>query len=321
MNIGNLAFQKRLVECYNETMSRHYRLPVFTDEILSQIIWGMENQDADYYLNIKDGSVYSREFGGDEVEVPDEYLVELPPWGSSDGYQLMVSFVNVCRNPKIRESLARELSSRSRGVFRRFRDVLATDKQTLEHWYEFKDQKMKSHIKAWYRNQFGRQKNENDSDDGFGLGELLADFEIIHLDSLDGYCDAMISDYIKGNALRSKFLEGFHDRKAFEVRNAETPCGALIYETVGDQCCILYYYIEEDMRELGLFRLMFDMFNRELERKQVRSVVMPFTSQTSFFKDMIHNHEVRLDTAVDYLEYSIRDWNENSESAESAYLL
>lgn len=321
MNIGNLAFQKHLVECYNETMSRHYRLPVFTDEILSQIIWGMENQDADYYLNIKDGSVYSREFGGDDVEVPDEYLVELPPWGSSDGYQLMVSFVNVCKNHKLKEKLLRELSGRSHGVFRRFRDVLASDSESLQQWYEFKDHKMKAHIKAWYRANFGSQKTTDESEDGLGLGELLADFEIVHLESLDNYCEDLMQNYVGSNAIAAKTLEGFQDRQAFEVVKGETPCGAIIYENVGDKCCILYYYIEESHRELGLFSLMFDLLNRELERQQIQGVIMPFTAQSAFFKNSIIGHEVALDPSVDYLEYSLKQWNGNLESSEFAYLL
>ncbi len=71
-----------------------YRLPVFTDETLSRIAWGMENQEDVYLLDRRDGSIHKS--GEDALSVPKEFLLELPPWGSSDGYQMMISFVNAC---------------------------------------------------------------------------------------------------------------------------------------------------------------------------------------------------------------------------------
>ncbi|MCF0262621.1 MAG: hypothetical protein HUK23_06895, partial [Sphaerochaetaceae bacterium] len=102
-------------------MSQHFKIPVLTDELLSQIMWGMENQDSVYMLNIKDCSIYSAE----DDSVSPEFLVNLPPWQSSDGYQLMVSFTNACKDSSLKTKLANELETKGKGVFRRFRDALS----------------------------------------------------------------------------------------------------------------------------------------------------------------------------------------------------
>ena len=134
-------------------MSRRYRLPRFNDQILSEIIFGMENQDVEYMLDISTGTLYSPEFS-DAEEPSEENLIDLPPWRSSDGYQIMVAFTNSCQDHELKKKLVNELNSKERGVFRRFRDVLATEPEVLKQWYDFKDHRMKSYIKGWYREHF-----------------------------------------------------------------------------------------------------------------------------------------------------------------------
>ena len=138
-------------------MSRRYRLPRFNDQILSEIIFGIENQDVDYMLDISTGTLYSPEFS--EGEVPsEENLIDLPPWRSADGYQLMVAFTNACQDHELKRKLVNELNSKERGVFRRFRDILASEPEVLKQWYDFKDHRMKSYIKSWYRDHFSSEK-------------------------------------------------------------------------------------------------------------------------------------------------------------------
>ena len=111
-------------------MSRRYRLPRFNDQLLSEIVFGIENQDVDYMLDIGTGNLYSSDVDGAGPS-SEENLVELPPWTSTDGYQLMVSFTNSCRNQQLKDRLAGELNSKSKGVFRRFRDVLSENPDDL----------------------------------------------------------------------------------------------------------------------------------------------------------------------------------------------
>ena len=136
-------------------MSYRYRLPILSDQILSEIIYGMENQDVDYMLDIRTGTLYNPE-NSEGFSPSGDDLVSLPDWTSADGYEVMVAFTNACNDKKLQERLSAELNSRQKGVFRRFRDVLAEDKDNLNQWYDFKDRRMKSYIRSWYRNLFSR---------------------------------------------------------------------------------------------------------------------------------------------------------------------
>lgn len=302
-------------------MSRKYRIPVLTEEILDQIIWGMENQDTEYSLNIQDGTLYSPDTSDEPVS--DEYLVELPPWQSSDGYQIMVSFTNACKDPELQRRLIKELNSRSHGVFRRFRDVLNTDQEALKQFYEFKDSKMKSFIRTWYRKNYGKmtESDHETSYDELQMGELLADFEINHISKIDQYCTKLLQTYTENNAVKAKIMDAFSNKEAFIIMKGDVECGALIYEKVQDEACVLYYYVEPQFRRMGLFSLAFDLMNRELERAQVGTVTMPFGPESSFFKQTFHEYDVATKPVEDYILYNIKDWNDRAESAEFAYVL
>ena len=223
-------------------MSYRYRLPILSDQILSEIIYGMENQDVDYMLDIRTGTLYNPESSEGSSPSGDDF-VSLPDWTSSDGYEVMVAFTNACRDRKLQERLSAELNSRQKGVFRRFRDVLAEDKDNLNQWYDFKDRRMKSYIRSWYRNFFSRGLEGLEEGDDAAEGELLSDFEVCHLEALDSYCSSLLSSVCEGNPVKKKIFEGFCAKEAFVVKKDDCPCGAIIYETVGDQTCILHYQV------------------------------------------------------------------------------
>ena len=299
-------------------MPTYLRFPVLTDETLSQIMWGMENQDTEYMLNLNDGTLYNAEES--EGEVSPECLTSLPTWGSSEGYQLMVSFTNQCQDPKLKERLSNELNQKKPGVFRRFRNVLSEDQENLKRWHEFKDMRMKAHIRSWYRDHFKRQADELDADEMYE-GELLLEFEVRDLAELDDYCKNLLKAMGKDNPVLKKILEGFKEKKALEILRDKEPCGAIIFEQVKDHACVLHYYIEEKYREQGLFNLVFDLFNRNMERSGVIRVVIPFESRTPFIRNILRASETTSEQEGGYLFYRVREWNENLASSESAYVL
>lgn len=296
-------------------MTGRFRLPVFNSETLSQIIWGMENQDAEYMLNIKDGTLCSPEMG----EAEPEFLVELPSWSSSDGYQLMVSFTNSCKDRNLRERLSKELSSKSHGIFRRFRDVLSENPETLKAWYDFKDSRMRSHIISYYRERFKRNKDELESDDLYE-GELLSEFEVKHLEGLDDYCEKLLEE-ASDNAVRRKILGAFTNKEAYEILENDVPKGAIIFEVSDGVACVLIYKIEEEYREQGLFNLLFDLFNRDMERRHVDRVAMVFKTQSNFIKGVFALHETTLTEGESYGIYCVHEWNKGTDSSETAYVL
>ncbi len=301
-------------------MRRRYRLPRFKDQILSEIIFGMENQDVDYMLDMGTGNLYSVEFPESEPSSEDN-LMDLPPWTSADGYQLMVSFTNSCQDSGLRQRLSDELNSRERGVFRRFRDVLSENPDSLKQWYDFKDRRMKSYIRSWYRTRFSDVAEEEHEEGDLSEGALLADFEVVHLDSPDDYCNSLIGSYVADDPVNRKVLDCFREKEAFEVVCGGRPCGALVYERVEDRAVVILYYIEEEDRGNGLFSLMFDLFNREMERKGIQKVSMPFPDGTQFLKHMLSDHGAASRNQTEGGIYSVAEWNNGTESAELVYVL
>ena len=301
-------------------MSYRYRLPLLTDQLLSEIIFGMENQDVDYVLDLKTGTLYSPD-SDDRNPPDDDDVVSLPPWTSSDGYEVMVAFTNACSDRELKKKLSSELSSRQKGVFRRFRDVLAEDQTALSQWYDFKDRRMKSFIRSWFRSQFSRTYDGLEEGDDVQEGELLSDFEVCHLKSLDDYCNALIDSVCEGNPVKRKIFDAFSAKEAFVVKKEDLECGAIIYEIVGNQACVLYYQVDENLREMGLFSLMFDLFNREMDRSRVEKVVMPFSTESAFLKQSLTGHELGLSMSEDSYIDKVEEWTGNNASSEYAYVL
>lgn len=280
----------------------------------------MENQDVDYMLDIGTGNLYSVEFPESEPSSEDN-LMDLPPWTSADGYQLMVSFTNTCQDSGLRQRLSDELNSRERGVFRRFRDVLSENPDSLKQWYDFKDRRMKSYIRSWYRTRFSDVAEEEHEEGDLSEGALLADFEVVHLDSPDDYCNSLIGSYVADDPVNRKVLDCFREKEAFEVVCGGRPCGALVYERVEDRAVVFLYYIEKEDRGNGLFSLMFDLFNREMERKGIQKVSMPFPDGTQFLKHMLSDHGAASRNQTEGGIYSVAEWNSGTESAELVYVL
>ena len=180
---------------------------------------------------------------------------------------------------------------------------------------------MKSYIRSWYRNLFSRGLEGLEEGDDAAEGELLGDFEVCHLDEPDSYCNSLLSALCAGNPVRKKIIDAFSAKEALVVKKDGCPCGAIIYEAVGEQTCVLHYEVDEKHREMGLFSLMFDLFNREMNRKGIRTVVMPFSKESGFLKQSITAHDVGLSMSEEAYIYKVEDWTENVGSSEYAYVL
>ncbi|MFP4534899.1 MAG: UPF0158 family protein [Spirochaetaceae bacterium] len=121
-----------------------------TEEIVSQIIFSMENQNRAFLVRLRDGLVIPAERKGEESgATPSDRYDEPPSWRSSDGYQMMERFVVTIRNPLVREQLRTILAS-GRGVFRQFKDTLQEWPEIQRRWFSFKRQEMRSRIVTWY---------------------------------------------------------------------------------------------------------------------------------------------------------------------------
>ncbi|MDR3020868.1 MAG: GNAT family N-acetyltransferase [Treponema sp.] len=149
--------------------------------LIDDILFHMENQDGDFYLDVQEGYVVSVDFydGDDEPDFSDnERFISLPEWTSHDGFRLMEKFAASLKNPVIREELSAALD-RNRGVFRAFRDVLERYPETEKSWYTFKDEKMKKEIFSWYnslREEWGLEPIGDEPEDSTSL--VMEDFVI-----------------------------------------------------------------------------------------------------------------------------------------------
>ena len=66
---------------------------------------------------------------------------------------------------------------------------------------------------------------------------------------------------------------------------------------------------------------MFDLFNRELERKGIGKVSMPFPDGCLFLKHMLSEHGADVADTLWGGIYDVSDWNNGNESAELVYVL
>ncbi len=145
-----------------------------TNELVDQIIFGMENQDQEFVLDRRLLRVIPRSSARDEES---DYL-QLPPWRSVDGYNVMERFVSTLHNPIFRERLRVILAS-GRGVFRQFKNALKERNDIERLWFTFKDREMRAVVLAWYndlREQWGLERVELEGDQTDQL--VLTDFSV-----------------------------------------------------------------------------------------------------------------------------------------------
>ena len=137
-----------------------------TEALLDDILFAMEDQQGEFYMDTVEGVVCGGIDGLDFLEEEDnngkdgERYISLPDWDSSDGFRLMERFAAGFRNPLIREELSSALS-RGRGVFRAFKDTLSRFQEVEKLWFSFKEREMKREIIVWYnglREEWGLEK-------------------------------------------------------------------------------------------------------------------------------------------------------------------
>ena len=111
-----------------------------TPEIIDLIIFGMENQSDEYYVDIKTGEVLSETMVEEIYEDAyiDSNIVSVPEWLPSDGFQLMESFVADLHNPVYKEVL-RKILSAGKGAFRNFKNTVKEKESLTQQWYHHKE--------------------------------------------------------------------------------------------------------------------------------------------------------------------------------------
>jgi len=170
------------------------------DEILiDDIIFHMEDQDGIYLLDTLEGQVITdiELMDMDEDDSESERFIDLPEWGSNDGFRLMEKFTAGLKNPIVRQELTDALN-RNKGVFRAFKNILEHYPEIGKHWFKFKEQEMKKEVILWYnalREEWGLKPFGSEPDDNSFL--VLEDFVIKEKTDDSLHCDYC---YIAENA-------------------------------------------------------------------------------------------------------------------------
>lgn len=296
-------------------------------ELLDQIIFGMENQDEEFYVDTVREQLVS-ESQLDPAAEPDRYVL-IPEWRSVDGYNLMEKFVATLHNPIYRENLRRILAA-GKGVFRQFKDALKERKEIERLWYNFKERYMRDVVLDWYnelRESWGLDRVELEiEEDTEQL--VLTDFiiappkeerftELLWYDRLafaDMFPDRARSfvDYMR--SLSCAASPELSDQRSV-VLAAATPAGELagfiwaIRDELPDGQVIArlrQLYVRPEYRGLGLARTMTSEFLKLAHSQGVAAFISRLLGGGQVFGDVLHREGAELLSQC--YEIDVRHW-------------
>ena len=277
-----------------------------TPEIMDQVIFGMENQNKNFYLNIK--SLIVEEL--DTNNPSEEEYIGIPQWLPSDGFQLMEKFVSNLRNPVIREQLRSALSS-GRGVFRNFKNALKEKDEIQRLWFNFKEKEMKNKVVEWYNllcDAWGCEKVGPIPEETDEL--ILSDF--IFSDGLEKYSSVLLDYDFKAfsenlKIYNSDFINFYYNQRkntyseskdSWILKCAETPAGELagfVWGTdevpgEGEQIGIskiIQIFVLEEYRGLGIAKALLDKYVGDAYEREMKQVVFSLWGNSGFFENKI----------------------------------
>lgn len=121
---------------------------------LEKIIEGLEMVDniADCYYNPEKDEIFLSNIGDysdlteDEIDELFEKSAILPTQYEINEYQIMVDFIEIIDDDKLKEELQRLIQGK--GAFRRFKDY-CFEANIIQDWYDYKEQKYKEIAINW----------------------------------------------------------------------------------------------------------------------------------------------------------------------------
>ncbi len=282
-----------------------------TEEIINLIIFGMENQSDEYYVNIENGLVGSKssilqDAGDSDI---DSIALPVPEWHPADGFQLMESFVVSVHNPQHAKALG-EILSAGRGAFRNFKSYVKGSDVLAKQWYAHKERVMRSRVVEWYNTNCEILKYEYIDENTDETENLIStDFtfltdcpdrdDLIKRKSEEAVRECMdsgtaaVTDYIL------KRNEGFFNQPGVTSLSvcAETPEGELAGVIYGGTAgsfisgsklgFVISIWVEPVFRGMGLARHLIDEFIREAAARSVDTVIFELPGAGSVLKSSL----------------------------------
>ncbi|WP_319758038.1 UPF0158 family protein [uncultured Sphaerochaeta sp.] len=319
----------------NEHVS--YRLPVLSRDLLDSIIFAMEDQANFYFLDLKDEFLVRE----DEIQYLDDIdeeerenrFIPIPDWEPSDGFHLMEMFANRVRNPLYRSRLLAALQS-GRGVFRKFKDTLSETPILERKWFSFRDEQLKRVVVSWYREQESLNQLLELSDEETELTEdiLLEDFTFETLEGpvteeIMNMVQSLVTELEAGSEedriasvvlmrhLELDELDHFYLAKAQDGSLA----AFLSYTMLADYLVeVPLFGVKSEYRGLGLFRLLFDSFSRQMARFHYHKVVITLASAFLGMEKLFAPYGAK--EVTKQLIIDTKSWNTTHPSSEEAFL-
>lgn len=154
-------------------------------QLVDMMIFALEDQSSDYYLDLNNQLLLR------EDELDDEDILEktaslclLPDWRPVDGYNLMKGFALALAEGDTKQKLLDVLEA-GKGVFRGFKNALDTDQHSWRKWLSYKEEHMHNYIQTWYAELKAEEELDNNVDyrpelnaEDFYLSELIKIQEI-----------------------------------------------------------------------------------------------------------------------------------------------
>jgi GNAT superfamily N-acetyltransferase len=320
-----------------DTEQTSYSLPLLTEELLESITFSMEDQETRFYLDLQKGSLINekerRYFLEDEEDLSEDRFLSIPDWEPSDGFHLMEQFANRVRNPLYRTRLLGALQS-GKGVFRKFKDTLAELPILERKWFAFKEEQLRRVVITWYREQEGV----------LGLMKLPAECEELTEDilledftfeSYEGEAPEDLSHFMQElleqgrSSDEEDAIASFLIARRLELlppthfQIARTQEGALAaflaYELLGDGVVeVPFFAVKRDYRGLGLFRLLFDSFSRQMARLHYMRILITLSGDAVTMDRFFTPYGA--EPICRQLVVKSDEWNAANRSSEEAFL-
>ncbi|MFP4376868.1 MAG: GNAT family N-acetyltransferase [Spirochaetales bacterium] len=267
----------------------------FSRELIDQIIFGMENQDQEFYLDTHESTVVPASERA--AQAAESRYIPVPPWQSVDGYNLMEQFVSTLHNPIFRERLRAILAS-GRGVFRQFKDTVRERREIERSWFTFKDRHMRALVTEWFNEMREREGLERlaELDMSEATDELVdVDFvfremletEVERIESLDREAFSEIYDELSESLVELHYRE----QRAHKPGPHHAESRVLVAETLGEEFAgflwvrvmregearaafVQQLYVLPEFRGLGVARALLERFFDLAHVEHVAHVVL-----------------------------------------------
>ena len=299
----------------------HFEL---TEALINDILFSMEDQDGEYYIDTNEGVVAGGMDGLDnyydenpEIDREDEArFITLPEWDSSSGFRLMERFAAGFRNPLIREELCSALSH-GKGVFRAFKNVLGRHPEAEKHWFSFKDREMKREIVMWYnglREEWGLEKIGMEPEETADL--VLEDFrfrtfqkedffmaEVLHRSCLEEHKKNFVERGARDSAevlVRESLAFADYPSKLFASHSVSPPVAAMTAESGGGDFAgyvfgfikdyVLYIQcleVKEEYRGMGIGEALLVRLLESIDSNEVSQVLLDLPSWAEGFSRVL----------------------------------